>query len=129
MSRSKWNHTPEALPLQVNPLWQWPPRLQPAFDWWWRSWFPISVNLGIVALAFAAWQWFSPSLETAATPGLWIMVIWLRNLVLVTLLAQGLHLIFHRWALQGPDRKYDPRPYPRQARVFTFGDQYLDNVF
>jgi len=53
----------------------------------------------------------------------------LRNLIIVTVLAQSLHLIFHRTALQGTDHKYDPRPFPRSGRMFTFGDQYWDNVF
>lgn len=127
--RREWNHVPDVLPLQVNPLWQSPVRVQAAFEWWWQSWFPLTVNLGIVALSFLCFAWFSPSLATAAEPGWWIAGIWLRNALLVTVLAQGLHLIFHKLALQGAAKKYDPRPYPRKSRAFTFGDQYWDNVF
>ena len=129
MSRSKWNHVPDALPLKVNPLWQWPLNLRAAFDWWWRGWFPMTVSLMIVGLSVVLWFFASPSLETATTPGLWILGIWLRNLVIVTLLAQGLHLVLYRWKWQGSTKKYDPRPYPRKGRMFTFGDQYFDNVF
>lgn len=129
MSRSKWNHVPDALPLKVNPLWQWPLNLRAAFDWWWRGWFPMTVSLVIVGLSVGLWLFASPSLNTAATPGLWIPGIWLRNLVIVALLAQGLHLVLYRWKWQGSAKKYDPRPYPRKGRVFTFGDQYIDNVF
>ncbi|QTN36196.1 sterol desaturase family protein [Cognatishimia activa] len=129
MSRSKWNHVPDALPLKVNPLWQWPLNLRAAFDWWWRGWFPMTVSLMIVGLSIALWIFASPGLDTATTPGLWIFGIWLRNLVIVALLAQGLHLVLYRWKWQGSARKYDPRPYPRKGRMFTFGDQYLDNVF
>ncbi|MEL6476072.1 MAG: sterol desaturase family protein [Pseudomonadota bacterium] len=129
MARQEWNHTPAELPLQVNPLWHWPPRPMAVLRWYWEAWFPLTVNLGIVALAFAALAWASPTLEEAATPGLWIGEILLRNLLLVTLLAQSLHLIFHGRALQGSARKYDPRPFPRKGRIFDFGDQYWDNVF
>ena len=129
MSRSKWNHVPDALPLKVNPLWQWPLNLRAAFDWWWRGWFPMTVSLVIVGLSVGLWLFASPSLNTAATPGHWIPGIWLRNLVIVALLAQGLHLVLYRWKWQGSAKKYDPRPYPRKGRVFTFGDQYIDNVF
>lgn len=129
MSRSKWNHVPDALPLKVNPLWQWPLNLRGAFDWWWRGWFPMTVSLMIVGLSVGLWFFASPSLKTAATPGLWILGIWLRNLVIVALLAQGLHLVLYRWKWQGSAKKYDPRPYPRKGRMFTFGDQYFDNVF
>ena len=129
MSRSKWNHVPDALPLKVNPLWQWPLNLRAAFDWWWRGWFPMTVSLMIVGLSIALWFFASPNLRTAATPDIWILGIWLRNLAIVALLAQGLHLVLYRWKWQGSAKKYDPRPYPRKGRVFTFGDQYLDNVF
>ena len=127
--RDRWNHVPHSLPLQVNPLWRWPLDPSAAFAWWLKSWSPQSINLAIVALAFACWHWASPTLATAATPGWWILGLWLRNLILITLLAQSLHLVFHRWALQGKQHKYDPRPYPRQGRQFTFADQYWDNVF
>lgn len=129
MPHGEWNHVPETLPLEVNPLWSWPPRPMAVLNWYWGSWFPASVNMAIVALSFACLWWASPTLEQAAEPGLWIVGIWARNLVIVTLLAQSLHLIFHRKKLQGPDHKYDPRPFPRKGRMFTFGDQYLDNMF
>ena len=95
--KSRWNHVPDVLPLKVNPLWQWPVDLRGAWAWWLRSWFPLSINVGIVALSFAVWAWLSPTLETAATPGWWMAGIWARNLIIVTLLAQGLHLVFHRF--------------------------------
>ena len=126
---SEWNHTPEDLPLGVNPLFHWPPNIKGAFLWYLRAWFPLSINLGIVALAYAAYHFAAPSLEQTQTPGLWVFTILIRNLVILIILAQGLHLIFHRHHLQGLERKYDPRPFPRQGRVFTFGDQYWDNVF
>lgn len=126
--RPVWNHRPD-VPIKVMPLWQWPPDLRGTLRWYWHSWFPVSINLGIVALAFAALAWTSPTLDQAAQPGAWIAVIWLRNLVLVTLLAHGLHLAFHRHKLQGTTGKYDPRPYPRAGRGFSFGDQLRDNMF
>lgn len=127
--RNKWNHVPDHLPIEVNPLWKWPLKPAAALSWWWKSWLPLTVNLCIVGLAFAVWAWLSPPLATMADPGRWIVGIWARNLVIITLIAQGLHLIFHGLALQGNDKKYDPRPYPRKGKAFTFGDQYLDNVF
>ena len=89
----------------------------------------MTVSLMIVGLSIGLWLFASPSLETAAKPGIWVLGIWLRNLVIVALLAQGLHLVLYRWKWQGSAKKYDPRPYPRKGRMFTFGDQYLDNVF
>ncbi|MGP6088404.1 sterol desaturase family protein [Antarctobacter jejuensis] len=129
MARAEWNHVPEHLPLQVNPLFNWPPRPGAVLHWYWSSWFPLSINLCIVALACAAWALTAPTLEQAATPGLWIVAIGLRNLVLIALLAHGLHTVFHARDMQGRAHKYDPRPFPRMGRMFTFGDQLRDNMF
>jgi sterol desaturase/sphingolipid hydroxylase (fatty acid hydroxylase superfamily) len=129
VSRKEWNHTPDNLPLQVNPLFRWPFDARAILRWYWQSWFPLTQNLALVGLAWAAWAVASPTLEQAADPGLWIGLILLRNLILAGCLAQVLHMIFHGMALQGTDHKYDPRPYPRAGRVFTFDSQYWDNVF
>ena len=129
MARTEWNHTPDDLPLQVNPLFRWPPRPSAVLRWYWDSWFPLTLNLALVGLACLAWAFASPTLAEAATPGPWIGLILVRNLVLAGALAHVLHVIFHGRALQGTDHKYDPRPFPRTGRIFTFGDQYWDNVF
>jgi len=129
LARKEWNHTPDNLPLQVNPLFRWPLRPLAVLRWYWDSWFPITQNLALVGLAYAAWAWASPSLEVAAEPGVWILLILARNLVLAGVLAQSLHMIFHGSGLQGGEHKYDPRPFPRKGRSFTFGDQFWDNVF
>jgi sterol desaturase/sphingolipid hydroxylase (fatty acid hydroxylase superfamily) len=129
MARAEWNHTPAQLPLRVNPLFTWPPRPAEVLHWYWSAWFPLTINLCIVALAFAAYALTAPTLAQAATPGPWIGVILLRNLVLIGALAQGLHMVFHARALQGAAHKYDPRPFPRRGRSFTFENQYRDNVF
>lgn len=129
MSRTEWNHVPDKMPLTVNPLWYWPPQPQAVFRWYWDSWFPISINLAIVGLAFASLYGAAPTLDQAQEPGLWMAAILVRNLVLVFLLAHGLHMLFHASELQGLDHKYDPRPYPRSGRVFTFDNQLWDNMF
>jgi lathosterol oxidase len=56
-------------------------------------------------------------------------LILLRNLVLISLVAGGLHLWFHKYAVQGLEQKYDPRPFPRMGRMFSFNSQVLDNIF
>ena len=124
---SEWNHVPE-VPIRVSPLWQWPPQPVAAFRWYWDSWFFFTVNLAIVAISFAAFYWASPTLDQTATPGFWILGIWLRNAVIVTVLAGLLHFWFHKYAGQGAELKYDPRPFPRQGRMFTLNSQLLDNM-
>jgi len=129
-SRTQWNYVPPQIPIPTNPLWAWPIDIAGAVRWWWNGWSPLSsVSPVIVALAFAVWYWTLPDMAAMAEPGWWVAGIWLRNVVILTLLAQGLHLVFHGFQWQGTDHKYDPRPYPRQSKSFTFGNQYWDNVF
>ena len=126
-SRKEWNHQPE-LPIEVSPLWQWPPRPRAALKWYADSWFLFTINTAIVALSLAAFLWFSPTLATASTLGPWVLGIFARNFVLLSLVAGGLHLWFHTYALQGTEKKYDPRPFPRDGRMFTLGAQLKDNM-
>lgn len=49
--------------------------------------------------------------------------------MLISLIAGGLHLWFHKYAVQGLEQKYDPRPFPRMGRMFSFNSQVLDNIF
>ncbi len=126
-ARTEWNHVPD-VPIQVSPLWQWPPKPVEAFRWYFDSWFFLTVNMAICGISFVAYYLGSPSLETAGSPGLWILGIWLRNALIVTALAGTLHLWFHKYAVQGSALKYDPRPFPRQGRVFTLNSQLLDNM-
>ena len=128
MAKAEWNHVPDDLPLGVNPLWSWPPQPMAVARWYWNSWFPLTINLAIVGLAFAAWAWTSPDLTSAAVPGWWIAGIWFRNFVLIFVLAHGLHLIFHGTQWQGLTHKYDPRPFPRAGRMFTLQNQLWDNM-
>ena len=126
-ARQEWNHIPD-VPIQVSPLWQWPPRPLAVLKWYADAWFFLTINMAVVGLAFVAYFWFSPSLETALKPDLWILGIFLRNFVLLSVVAGGLHLWFHKFSMQGDKTKYDPRPFPRRGRVFTLGSQVLDNM-
>ena len=127
--RQELNHVPE-VPIRVSPLWQWPPKPLLALRWYFDSWFFFTIHGAIVAIALAAYYWFSPELETTLTPKFgWISGIWVRNTLIVIALAGALNLWFHRLSQQGSDLKYDPRPFPRTGRVFTLGHQLWDNMF
>lgn len=128
MARTEWNHQYDG-PITVNPLFSWPPAPGAVLRWYWEGWFPLSQNLALVALAVACYLWTSPGLEQAAVPGWWMLGILARNLVVVTLLAGGLHLYFHGYRVQGTDLKYDPRPFPRKGGMFSFDSQVKDNMF
>lgn len=125
---ARWNHTPEHLPLETSPLWAWPPRPAAVLRWYGGAWMPLTVNVGILILSLLALTFTTPSLEQAQSPGLWVLVIVIRNALILGLVAGTLHWYFHAARHQGTHAKYDPRPYPRQGRVFTLDDQLRDNV-
>lgn len=127
-ARQEWNYRPDGA-IEVSPLWQWPPKPLAALKWYTDSWFFLTINMAILGLAFATWQVASPTLEVTArlAPG-WIALIWVRNFVIVSVVAGTLHLWFHRYAVQGENLKYDPRPFPRKGRMFTLNDQVKDNM-
>ena len=124
---AEWNHIPD-LPLKVNPLFERPFKPGDVVRWYVGAWLPMSINLGIVAISVVCWLWFSPTLVEAATPGWWMLEVLLRNAVILTALAGGLHWYFHGAQMQGTLAKYDPRPFPRQGKVFTWNDQLRDNI-
>lgn len=124
-----WNHVPD-VPLQVSPFFQWPPRPMQMVAWLWNSWFFITERLIVVAIACISFYWFQPPLEETRTLAFgWIAEMFLRNVVLMSLVAGGLHLYFYTFTKQGQALKYDARPLMKNGRQFTLGGQIRDNMF
>ena len=129
MAKSEWNYRPD-VPIATNPLFAWPPRPIAALKWYADAWFWVTLNGVMVAIAAVCYVLFSPRLADTGTLSLdWIALIWVRNFVLLCAVATPLHLWFHTYAGQGNHTKYDPRPFPRKGRMFTFDDQVKDNIF
>jgi hypothetical protein len=58
--------------------------------WVGDRWFALAENSILLVIATLCWALFQPSLETAQTFGFgWIAQIWVRNLVLMTVVAGG----------------------------------------
>ena len=71
----------------------------------------------MLGVAFALWEWFRPSLAEAESLRLgWILEIWVRNVVLVTVVAGGLHLFLQRHRVQGDGLRYDSWPLTRRPQ-------------
>ena len=127
--KPQWNYRPE-VPIQVSPLFSRPFSPAAAVKWFVRGWFPLSENLLVLTLALISWFFFSPALVRCQVFQFdWIAEIFVRNLVLMFIVAGGLHLYFYVYKKQGEDRRYDARPFAKNNRVFTFNDQVLDNMF
>jgi len=84
----------------------------------------------ILVAAILIWSFFTPSLDRAVTFQFdWMAEIWLRNFILVTAIAGGLHLWFFTFRKQDDDLRYDARPLARTSKKFHFGNQVWDNMF
>ena len=124
-----WDYIPN-VPLRVSPFFTFPLRPLEMLKWIWNSWFLISERLIIVGIAFISYFWFQPPLEETKTLAIdWIAQMYLRNFVLIFIVASVLHLWFYTFAKQGENLKYDARPLKVKGRQFTFGSQIRDNMF
>src|SRR6056297_3005692 len=124
----QWHFRPE-VPISVSPFFSWPPKPLRMGKWVVDRWFSIAENSILVVVASVCWFFFQPSLAEAKTlsPG-WILEIYVRNLVLLLVVAGGLHLYFYRWRKQASRLQYDDREMKAGSRVFTFGNQVRDNM-
>ena len=127
--RKTWHYTPP-LPIKLAPFWDNPPKMTEVLSFMVRAWRPISERVLFLTVAVVIVLNFLPDPEEARTLAFgWMSEIWLRNLVLVTLTAGGLHLWLHIWQGQGDDTKYETRPFARDNGRFTFRNQVYDNMF
>ena len=124
-----WNHTPN-VPLKVSPFFSWPPRPVEMVKWVFNSWFFVTEKLILVGIAFISFYWFQPPLEVTRTLAIgWVAEMFIRNVILMTLVAGGLHMYFFTFSKQGKALKFDARPLMKNGRQFTLGGQIRDNIF
>ena len=117
------------------------PQPSPIFTWPWR---PLKIlkylfgpvgflwpyNLAVILISVAAWLWFTPSLETTKYFALaWIAQVFARNVILVILVAGGMHLRLYVAKGQGTKFKYTDKWLATKDKRFLFGNQTWDNVF
>ncbi len=128
-TRRKWIYQPD-LSQQMAPFYHWPPQVGKTLRYILASWGPLSVRVYLLGLAVFTWFYFSPALERCREFAFdWIAQIWLRNLLLMLVVAGGLHLYFYTFRKQGDNSRYDPRDMMRNSKQFTFDDQVKDNMF
>ncbi len=124
-----WHHIP-SLPVQLNPLFAWPPKPAAAMKWLAAAWKPASVYAFMAAAAVLIYFGFHPSPDTMQSLASgWIFQIWLRNCLLLTLFAGSLHLYFYTFSRQGKERKFERKSLGRSSKVHNFGNQVHDNMF
>jgi len=129
VTRTVWNYTPD-LPIRSAPFLHWPLEPKKIARYLLRAWKPLTPRIFMLAVAFGIWAWLMPAASAAESlsPG-WVAGVWLRNLLLVAVVAGGVHVWLYRWGRQGEGLRYDARPLGRNKRKFLFGDQVKDNMF
>ncbi len=125
----QWHYRP-VVPIKASPFFSWPPKPIAMLRWVGERWFAIAENSILVGLALLCWAYFQPPLEQAKTFEMgWIGQIYLRNFVLITIVAGGLHLYFYRYKFQQDELKFDARELKQFGKLFTFNSQVRDNMF
>ncbi|WP_231704127.1 sterol desaturase family protein [Cochlodiniinecator piscidefendens] len=83
-----------------------------------------------LALALGVYQFFQPDWAEMRTLSVgWIFQIWVRNFILLCLVAGGLHLWFITFIGQQKKLKFDKRDQIDKNGHFTFRNQVWDNMF
>ena len=89
-----WNYVPN-VPIEVSPFFKWPLRPLEMLKSVWHSWSLITEKLIIVGIAVISFYWFHPPLEQTETLAFGrVGEMLLRNLILMSTVAGGLHLYF-----------------------------------
>lgn len=128
-ANKRWHYTPD-LPLKQAPYFEWPLSVTESLKYLFKIWRPFNQRFLLLLLAIAIWTWFTPSLERAQEfQWDWMLEIGLRNLVIVLIVAGGLHLLLYTFKAQGNEEHFDARPLTKNSKLFHFGDQVRDNMF
>ena len=127
--RSVWHYTPE-LPVSSSPYFQWPIKPIEIRQWIVNGWFPLSERLIILIMAIGVSLFFQPPASTTESLSFsWIADLYVRNFILMCLVAGGLHWYFYTARKQGDVRRYDAKAFATSNRTFTFNSQVKDNMF
>ena len=100
--------------------------------WQWLSarWLRLAENVIVLGICLAVWIFTQPALLQMETLSLgWIAQIWLRNLVLMFVVAGSLHWFFFMRKGQGKRLKFDARDLAMKGKQFNFGGQVKDKMF
>jgi len=125
----QWNYRP-AVPIHTSPLFKLPVKPVDVARWFISRWFVFGENLIIVGLATLTWFYFQPPLAKTRTLAFdWIAVMYLRNLILICLVAGGAHYWLHWRKLQGDKLKFDSRDLDGTGKQYSFNHQMRDNIF
>lgn len=126
---SEWNWNPDA-PIPTSPILAWPPQPLGVLKWMAGYWLALSSTVIEFLIAIAIYALTQPDMAVMQVLGTgWVATIWVRNLVLLCLVAGILHLWLYRFSGQGRDLKFDARDFAVGSGIFKFRNQVYDNMF
>jgi hypothetical protein len=64
---TQWHYRP-TVPIQVSPIFAWPPDAPKIAKWIRDSWFPITERTILLGVALLSWFCFQPPLQQARGP-------------------------------------------------------------
>ena len=115
------------VPITVSTILDWPPR--PVATLRHIASMMLPQGLIWVGIAVVVWNFFTPSMERMATlHPRWVLEIYVRNVVMFTLLAGTLHMVLYGRRAQQQRYKYNTR-WLSSNPDFLWGDQTRDNIF
>lgn len=124
----QWNYRPTGA-IPTSPLFQWPLNPMNIARWIAGRWLVVGENLILVGLSVFVWHFLQPPLEQTANIELgWIAQMFFRNLVLITVVAGGLHFFLHTRKTQGKKLRFDANDLNGSGRRFTLNSQLKDNM-
>ena len=128
-SKTRWHYRPN-LGEQMAPYYRMPPDFGRSLRYLVDSWGLLGARIYVLGVSVLTWFLFSPALERCVEFSAdWMAQIWLRNLVIMILVAGSLHLYFYTFKKQSDTEKYDLRDLTRNSKLFHFNNQVRDNMF
>ena len=128
-SRGFWQ--PERGTAPPSPLFNWPPNPVAVLKWLFGiPGYLFPWNLFYMGLATVIWLYFQPALSRCAEfRADWILQMFVRNQVMLVLIAGGWHLWLWSRKAQGMNFKYTTDWMATGNRKFLWGNQLRDNIF
>ena len=128
----KWDWHPD-VPLVNSPIFIWPPRPIDSLKSLASNWIELTGRVVFLVTAILSWMLLTRTVENVGSFNAgefgWIAHIYIRNLLLLIVMAGSIHLYFFRYTKQGKRLQFDARPLIKNGRMFTFSDQVHDNMF
>ncbi|MCY4412764.1 MAG: sterol desaturase family protein [Caldilineaceae bacterium] len=124
-ARGNWQPEGAKLP---NPIFAWPPKPMEVAKWLYNYLFPWNFIYMLIAVLTVVY--LQPEMARMKTFSAdWILFIFARNLIMLTVIVSAWHLWLWARKSQGFQFKYTPDWMAKGKKQFLAGNQLFDNIF